>query len=139
MRKLILLALVSALFLAVLPAQAKLPRPDKPTLAQSEVFPDCVAIQWPDGNIKRKYKYEVRLTKVGTGKLQYTADSNPARRHVGWTWWQKVGPHVLTGGVFYADQCGLVSGQKIKARVRVVNARGRAGRSSRSSDAYVVP
>ena len=139
MRKLILFTLVFSLFLAVVPAQAKLPRPDKPTLGQSELFPDCVEIQWPDGNIKRKYKYEVRLTNVGKGKLQYTADSNPARRNVGWTWWRDVGPHVLTGGVFYADQCGLVSGQTIKARVRVVNARGRAGRSSRSSDAYVVP
>ncbi len=98
---------------------------------------DCIKIIW--NGVRGASDYEIRVTKKGSGSLQYAEDiKRKHRKHVDMRGWQpraKLFPFMNDN---LAHWCGLASPQLVRARVRGVDANGVAGPSSRGSRAFKI-
>ncbi len=134
MRIFAVLILVFTLLIGSASAQAKLPKVSIINVAQGTNKTDCLALLFV--NLNGAATYQMRVTKAGNGSVKYRAGTPKAKQLRGWQdiaqFWQQNTTH--TKQVWW---CNLMVDQTVRVRVRAVDAKGKAGKVSKTGAFYL--
>ncbi|MCY3573507.1 MAG: hypothetical protein OXH48_04750 [Chloroflexi bacterium] len=141
MRKMLFLVVIFAVLLAPAAAQTKLRKPKITFLAQGNHKTHCLTAVFD--KVKRAESYEVWVTKVGKGMLQYRPDTPESQKIRGWhgVYYQSQNGHqVPTVRLLGGDErdflqvwwCNLKQDQTVRFHVRAVSKNGKVGPARKS-------